>query len=224
MLNSQQTVASVVLDHSECAQIFQQHRIDFCCRGELSIEAAAKEKGVDVAALVGELSRAIDQRKGARASDLRELSTPDLVAHIVSKHHDYLRRALPFAKGLAAKVSRVHGEHNPKLRDLRVAVDELVDSLTPHLDEEEKILFPTLTASQPDAKAATALLHSMHEEHLAVATLLERIRAAGDDFTLPDWACNSYRTLFSELEQLEGDVFTHVHLENHVLMPRFASA
>ena len=57
----------------------------------------------------------------------------------------------------------------------------------------------------------------------AVAQLLERIRAASDDFTLPDWACNSYRTLFSELEQLEGDVFTHVHLENHVLRPRFAT-
>lgn len=28
----------------------------------------------------------------------------------------------------------------------------------------------------------------------------------------------------SELEQLESDVFTHVHLENHVLQPRFAAA
>jgi len=53
--------------------------------------------------------------------------------------------------------------------------------------------------------------------------LLERVRAAGDDFTLPPWACNSYRALFSELAQLEGDVFTHVHLENHVLRPRFSA-
>ena len=30
-------------------------------------------------------------------------------------------------------------------------------------------------------------------------------------------------TLFAELEVLEGDVLTHVHLENHVLMPRFAA-
>jgi regulator of cell morphogenesis and NO signaling len=223
MLNSLQTVASVVLDHSECAQVFQQHRIDFCCRGELSIEAAAKEKGVDVGALIGELSRVIEQRQGAHPADLRELSTPQLVAHIVSKHHEYLRRMLPFARGMAAKVSRVHGDHNPKLRDLLAAVEELADSLGPHLDEEEQTLFPALVATQPDAAAVTKLLQSMHEEHLAVAQLLERIRAASDDFTLPDWACNSYRTLFSELEQLEGDVFTHVHLENHVLRPRFAT-
>lgn len=224
MLNSQQSVADVVLDHSECAQVFQQHRIDFCCRGKTSIETAAKEKGVDVDALIGELSRAIDQRSGDASADPRDLSTPQLVAHIVSKHHDYLREVLPFAKGLAAKVSRVHGDHNPKLRDLHVAVDELADALEPHLDEEEQTLFPALVAEQPDAIAISKLLQSMADEHLEVAKLLERIRAATEEFTTPDWACNSYRTLFSELQQLEGDVFTHVHLENHVLMPRFASA
>ena len=41
----------------------------------------------------------------------------------------------------------------------------------------------------------------MQVEHLAVAKLLERIRAASDEFTLPEWACNSYNTLFSELKQ-----------------------
>jgi len=223
-LNAQQSVADVVLDHSECAQVFQQHRIDFCCRGNTSVETAAKEKGVDVEALIGELSRAIEQRHGEASTDPRDLSTPQLVAHIVSKHHDYLRQVLPFAKGLAEKVSRVHGDHNPKLRDLHVAVDELADALEPHLDEEEQTLFPALVAQQPDATAVTELLQSMADEHLEVASLLERIRAASDDFTLPEWACNSYRTLFSELEQIEGDVFTHVHLENHVLKPRFASA
>ncbi len=223
MLNPQQSVATVVLEHSECAQVFKQHRIDFCCRGELSIEAAAKEKGVDVDALVGELSRAIEQRQGVAGDDPRELTTPQLVAHIVSMHHDYLRRALPFTSGLAAKVGRVHGDHNPKLRELRVAVEELASELEPHLDEEERTLFPALVVDQPDAKLITGLLQSMQAEHLVVAKLLEKIRAASDDFTLPDWACNSYRTLFSELEQLEGNVFEHVHLENHVLQPRFVA-
>ena len=46
---------------------------------------------------------------------------------------------------------------------------------------------------------------------------------ASDDFTLPEWACNSYRTLFAELKQVESDVFTHVHIENHVLRPRFVA-
>lgn len=224
MLDRQQTIAHVVLEHSECAQVFQRHRIDFCCRGDLSIEAAAMAKRVDVDALLDELSRAITARRGDPQSDPRALTTPGLVAHIVDKHHEYLRKALPFVQMLAAKVSRVHGEHNPKLRDLELAVEDLAATLVPHLDDEEHSLFPALTAQEPDLAAATVHFTSMVDEHLAVATLLERVREASDEFALPSWACNSYRALFAELEQLEGDVFTHVHLENHVLKPRFAAA
>ncbi len=223
MIDRQQSVASTVLDHSECAAVFQQHRIDFCCGGQLSIEAAAKAKNVDVAALLTELERAVAERKGDAAHDPRERPTPELIAHIIAKHHAYLRKALPFVKMLAAKVGRVHGDHNPKLRELDAAVDELVAALEPHLDEEEQQLFPLLMAGGRDPAQTSKLLGTMHEDHLAVARMLERIRAASDDFALPEWACNSYRTLFSELKQVESDVFAHVHLENNVLKPRFAA-
>lgn len=221
MPDAQQTIANLVLDHSECAQVFKRHHIDFCCRGDMSIEAAANQKGLDVPQLIDELAQAIAQRRGEQG-DPRLLTTRELVTYITAKHHDYLRQALPFVRGLASKVSRVHGEHNPKLRELQVAVYELDAALTPHLDEEEQTLFPALMAAQPDMDAIRPQLADMMREHLAVAKLLERIQAASDDFALPTWACNSYRTLFAELKQLQDDVFTHVHLENHVLKPRFA--
>jgi regulator of cell morphogenesis and NO signaling len=224
MLDRQQTVAHVVLDHSECAEVFQRHRIDFCCRGDLSLEEAARARKVDVEALLAELTRTIEARQGTPPADPRALSTPQLVGLIVERYHQGLRRVLPFAQALAMKVSRVHGDHNPKLRDLEQAVIALVDTLLPHLDEEEHALFPLVTGPAPDQAEAARQLAAMTEEHLAVAALLERIREATDEFTLPSWACNSYRTLFSELEQLEADVFAHVHLENHVLKPRFAAA
>lgn len=224
MLDSNQTVASVVLDHSECAEVFRRHRIDFCCRGGCSLAAAAAEKGLDTDTLLKELEQAIAQRSGDGEPDPRGLATPELIARIVSRHHAYLRRALPFVRSLATKVGRVHGDRNPKLLALDGAVDELSEALLPHLDEEEQALFPALTAAPVDRDAAAPLLEAMVAEHLAVAKLLEAIRAAADDFAAPDWACTSYRTLFSELRALEADVFTHVHLENHVLGPRFATA
>ena len=224
MLDRNQTVAGVVLDHSECAQVFQRHHIDFCCRGDVSVEAAARQRGLDAGALLDELSRTIAERRGAREADPRELATPALIEHIVLKHHAYLRKALPFVRPLAAKVARVHGDHNPALRDLDAAVGELAEVLPPHLDEEERVLFPALVAGAADRAAAAKQLDAMASEHLAVAGLLQRIRAAADDFRVPDWGCNSYRTLFSELRQLESDTFTHVHLENHVLRPRFVGA
>jgi regulator of cell morphogenesis and NO signaling len=221
MPDRSQSVASLVLDHSECAEVFQKHRIDFCCKGQLSIADAAASRGVDVDALLGELARAIAARGGLRDADPRELTTPRLVAHIVSRHHEYLRRTIPFVRGLASKVGRVHGDHNPKLRDLDVAVSALGDALLTHLDEEENVLFPLLTSPDADPARTAAPLAAMQSEHLEVAALLDRIHQASDDFTLPDWACNSYRTLFAELRALEKDILTHVHLENHVLAPRF---
>lgn len=223
MLDRKQTVAATVLNHSECAPVFQQHRIDFCCGGDISIEEAAAAKGVALDALMAQLTRAIDERRGDAGEDPRALTTAQLVERIVATHHSYLRKALPFVQMLSAKVARVHGDHNQKLRELDVALVALAGALGPHLDEEERQLFPALTASEQDRQRVAGLLSSMRQDHLAVAELLERIRAASDDFTLPPWACNSYRALFSELAQLESDVFAHVHLENHVLRPRFAA-
>ncbi|MBX7196465.1 MAG: iron-sulfur cluster repair di-iron protein [Sandaracinaceae bacterium] len=224
MFDTRQSVASLVLDHSECASVFQRHRIDFCCKGNLSIEEAAREKGVALPELEAELASAIASRRGDREADPRELPTARLLAHIIARHHEYLRKAMPFVVGLATKVSRVHGEHNPKLRELEPAVNDLANAIVPHLDEEEERLFPLLVSPTPDRVAIATALAQMHAEHLEVAEILRRIRAASEDFTLPAWACNSYRTLFAELAQMETDVFTHVHLENHVLGPRFASA
>ncbi|MEO6775856.1 MAG: iron-sulfur cluster repair di-iron protein [Kofleriaceae bacterium] len=230
MVNESQTVANIVLEHSETAEVFQRHRIDFCCRGERSVEVAAHERGLEPGDLVGQLRRAIEDRQGAAGAsaadrNMKELSTAALVDHIVGKHHAYLRKTLAFLVPLAKKVARVHGDHNPKLVELRDAVDELAETLLPHLDEEEEDLFPALRTTTGVATGdAARRLASMLEEHLAVATLLERIRDASEDFTIPDWACGSYRTLFGELQAVERDTFTHVHLENHVLKPRFEPA
>lgn len=222
MLSPHQTVADLVLEHSECAEVFQRHHIDFCCRGDVSLEAAAAAAGVEVDPLRLELERAIAERSGAKPADPRALSTPALVAYIISKHHEYLRQALPFVRGLAAKVGRVHGDHNPRLTGLAVDVETLAQTLLTHLDEEEQVLFPALCSREIDRAKVAGSLAGMMEDHLEVGALLGRIRAASEDYALPEWACNSYKTLFSELRQLESDVFTHVHLENHVLRPRYS--
>lgn len=217
-----QSVASLVLDHSECASVFQSYRIDFCCRGDLSIEDACLAKGIDPAQLFLKLAGAIAERTGRGELDPRTLSTSALIAHIISDYHEQLRRALPFVEMLASKVSRVHGNKNPHLLDIDAAVRELGGRLRPHIDDEELFLFPALLGPEVDRALAAREFAAMYDEHLAIAGLLERIRSASEDFRLPDWACNSYQALFSELQQLEADTRKHVHLENHVLRPRFS--
>jgi len=223
MISAKDAVADIVSSHSECAPVFQKHRIDYCCRGHLPLEEAAKARGIDANALIAELEEAIEKRSQPSSIDFRAMRTATLIAHIIATHHEYLRQALPFVVPLAAKVARVHGSENPRLRDLESVVRALESSLLPHLDREEDTLFPALMAKDPDRDVARRELSEMMEDHLEVAELLERMRNATEDYRLPGFACNSYRTLFAELEKMEADILRHVHLENHVLMPRFST-
>ncbi|MCC6526861.1 MAG: iron-sulfur cluster repair di-iron protein [Polyangiaceae bacterium] len=222
MIDIQRSVASLVLDHSECAPVLQHHGIDYCCRGHMSFEAACRERGLDPVEVARELVDAIARRTGDDGPDPRTLSTPALVGHIVAHHHEYLREAMPFVSGLAAKVASVHGASDPRLVELHALVTQLFAALEPHLADEEEKLFPALMSQSPERPVLARDLAAMLEEHRAVGALLQAMRAAADDYAWPEWACNSYRALFAELEALEGDVLRHVHLENHVLAPRFA--
>ena len=222
MLDRTKSVAEIVLDHPGTASVMQSYRIDFCCRGGSSLEAACAGKGLDVEEVARAVESAIDQlRDGAR--DPRDMSTSDLVRFLVARHHAYLRRALPTVEALAVKVARVHGDANPALLDLRDRVLELREALEPHLDAEERVVFPMLTGGA-DVAAIRKELAAMHAEHLRVGEILTQLRTLADDYTPPEWACTSYRTLMRELAALETDTFRHIHLEAHVLAPRFGGA
>jgi regulator of cell morphogenesis and NO signaling len=219
MIDPNSTVASIVLDHSECAAVLQRYRIDYCCRGEMSLAAACGARGVHPTELIGELEHAISERRELD-HDMRTLSSSALIAHILLRYHAPLREALPFIRGLAAKVARVHGAHNPRLIELNETVAELSATLEEHIADEEANLFPAFASDDARRTLVGELPKSIRDEHAAVGTLLHRMRAQSEDYAVPDWACGSYRALFRELERLETDVLRHVHLENHVLLPR----
>lgn len=208
----------MVLDDPTCARVFQRHRIDFCCAGEQTLEAACAGRGVEVAQVRAELEAAKAERAAGAADDPRQLSTRALLARIIGKHHDYLRQTLPLVTPLAAKVARVHGGREPNLLRLAAAVQELAQTLDAHMDDEEQVLFPGLA----EGRDMTAELLEMLEEHRAVAVILDRIDEASGGFRSPDWACASFRALSRQLVALDADIREHVHLENHVLLPRFA--
>jgi len=178
MLSRTETVARIVLDHSECAEVFHRHRIDFCCKGEMTLEAAATARGLVAEALLEELRRAVAARTPAAEIDPRALTTPQLIAHIITTHHAYLRTALPFVDTLAIKVSRVHGDHNPKLVDVARVVAALVAALLPHLDDEEQALFPAMMVRTPDTAALAPQVAAMWDDHPAVGPLPDRLAPA----------------------------------------------
>ncbi|KAB2900069.1 MAG: iron-sulfur cluster repair di-iron protein [Kofleriaceae bacterium] len=222
MLDPQMTLSQAVLEHPATAEVLQRHRLDFCCKGSRTIDEACRERRLDTTAVVAELEQAIEQRRPASTPDPASMPTPELIGHIISRHHAHLRTTLPFVTTLAKKVGRVHGDRDLRLLQLAGAVEELRGALDPHLDFEEQVLFPAMMQGRAEASAIGRDLGIMKDEHLEVGQLLELMAELTDDFQAPEWACGSYRTLFAELRHLHGDILRHVHLENHVLAPRFA--
>lgn len=222
MLDPNQPVAEIVIEHPETATIFQRLTIDFCCHGHQRLSEACADAGYSASAVLRELDAAISARI-AQADDPRELTTPALIQQIITKHHEYLRATLPALVSLATKVAGVHGLRDARLYELAACVRELSETLLPHLDEEEAVLFPMMLAEPADRTAVGGMLAAMEGEHQEVGTLLAMIRAAANDYIEPEWACRTYRSLFSELVRLEADTLRHVHLENHVLAPRFGA-
>lgn len=218
MLDPTTPVATIVLDHSECAPVFARHHIDYCCKGQRPLADACSALGLDVSSVVGELETAI-ARRDKPPIDPRQLSTRELIFKAIAPHHQYLHRTMPFLQKLSVKVARVHGDKEPSLRLVAEIVNTLVETLDAHLREEEETLFPALI----DGRQAQArpLLATMRREHEEVGVMLAQLRQAAADYVPPDWACNSYRTLMSELAVLEADTLEHVHLENYALLPRF---
>ncbi len=152
--------------------------------------------------------------------DPRTLTTRDLIVKVIRKHHRYLHRTLPFLGPLAATVARVHGNRQSSLRQVAAWLDTVATTLERHLEEEEKVLFPALLRGRQTVEVA-AMLKDMRREHEAVGEMLAALRAAAADYVVPEWACASYRTLMTELAELEADTLRHVDIENHVLLPRF---
>jgi regulator of cell morphogenesis and NO signaling len=221
MIDPAVPVATLVLDHSECAPVLARHRIDYCCKGQRPLTDACRDLGLDLPVVVGELETAIARRAASAepAIDPRTLPTRALIVKVIAPHHQYLHRTMPFLRTLASKVARVHGEREPSLREVARLVEQLVETLGLHLAEEEAVLFPALIEGR--VEEAGPLLRDMRREHEEVGEQLARLRAAAADYAPPEWACNSYRTLMKELDVMEADTLEHVHVENHVLLPRY---
>ncbi len=219
MFDRSQLVADIVLDHPRTGRVFESLRIDFCCGGRIPLADACAAHSLDESKVLASLAAALDGEP-TRERDFRRMSTLALVAYLVERHHEYLREVLPEVIRMADKVSRVHGDKSADVAAIGEHVRALAGMLEPHLVREEDVLFPLLVSA--GEAGVSAELAAMSDDHLEVGAALVKIRALTNDFTVPTWGCTTVRALWAALEDVERDVHRHVHLENNVLLPRFA--
>lgn len=220
------TVGALVAERPARSRIFQQLGIDFCCGGKKPVEQACREKGLDPATVLAMLDLA-DAGPSGEVVDAAAMSMTELADHIEATHHAYLRRELPRLQQMIDKVSAVHGDHFPWVREIQGIFRSFRDELASHMMKEEQVLFPMIR--QIDASDSLPAFHCgsianpirmMEHEHDSAGNAMGEFDRLSSGYTPPAEACNTFRAMLDGLRELEQDMHQHVHKENNVLFPR----
>ncbi len=225
------TVAELVANDYRTAEIFKKHGIDFCCGGKKSIAKVCIEKNLNAEILENEILALQNQPKDA-THNFNDWSLVFLADYILNVHHSYVNNNLSLITEFAEKVARVHGNHSPETKDIAKLWKEVVEELTIHMKKEELVLFPYIKNMERYSIAELKKFHSSHfgtvknpirmmeQEHDSAGSLMKSIQALSNNFTPPDYACNTYRVLYAKLKEFQNDLFQHIHLENNILFPK----
>jgi regulator of cell morphogenesis and NO signaling len=224
------SVGILVAERPARTRIFERLGIDYCCSGDRTLADACRDQDLDPDTVATMLDAAADSGPAAEsATDWRTAPLADLMEHITSTHHAFLRRELPRLDTHLSKVARVHGEEAGWIVDVKDEFDALKEDLESHMQKEETIVFPFIQAlangeTTPDTSTLDGdPLALMEAEHDGAGTALKRIRDLSDGYSVPDWACSTFRAAVDGLRELEQDLHQHIHKENNALFPRARS-
>ena len=225
---SSEKIGDIVARFQKAGEIFTEYSIDFCCGGNRPLSEAIKEQGLDEKEVLGRLRKSYQETLDLDQKDIdwRQAPTTQLINHILNTHHVYMRRELPQLSDLVTTILRVHGaSHGKVLSKVHRLFHNLKMEIDQHLIKEEEIVFPLIgdyaenpTSSQ--LKRIVDMNNELMKEHDGAGDVLKELRKITDQYSVPEDGCPTYVKTYKKLEELESDLFQHIHLENNILFPR----
>lgn len=230
MINAGSTLRAIALERPATIRVFESLQLDYCCGGNRPLSEACAQKGVDVENVLAQLTEAWNSAPFA-THDLSHATPTELIRHIVSTHHPYVRSEVPRLMQLAQRCAVKHGPAHPEYVQIANQLSQLTNDLLFHLDKEERILFPYIealeTSRNQGGKAPHACFASVESpiaamvlDHESAGATLNAMRNATNGFTPPEGACPTLVGFLHSLDAFEADLHQHVHLENNLLFPR----
>jgi regulator of cell morphogenesis and NO signaling len=223
------TVAEIVTENIRTADVFKKNGIDFCCGGNVNVQDVCKKKGVDYTKIKEDILNIGKAPSGAQ--DFNTWDIDFLADYIVNTHHKYVAEANQLIIQYSDRVAKVHGHHYTETIEINRLFHEIANELNQHMMKEENILFPFIKEIGKAKKDGSPLspppfgtiqnpINMMEAEHTEAGDILGQIKELSNNFTPPEGACNTFRALYSKLEEYQNDLFQHIHLENNILFPK----
>ena len=231
-ITASKTVGELAAEVPGATRVFEKFGIDYCCGGAKSLQDAC----TDARLTVEDVIRSLEQSEGARPvaageSDWTKARLNELTAHIVAKHHAYVRQEIPRIQTLLAKVIAAHGQKHPEVAEIQENFGDLSSELTSHMFKEENVLFPYIDSMQaaldrgqpvppPFFGTVRNPVQMMMMEHDGAGEKLKQMRDLSSGYSVPADGCATYASLYRALGEFEQDLHQHIHLENNILFPR----
>lgn len=223
------TIGEIVAHDFRTAALFSKLGIDFCCRGNRTIEEVSQKKGLDATQLQRELDEIL-QKTESGSIDFKSWPLDLLTDYVEKTHHRYIEEKTPVLLAFLHKLCKVHGERHPELFEINRLFTESAQDLAAHLKKEELILFPFVRKmvnaritgkkfERPQFGTVENPIEMMKHEHDTEGERFREIARLTNHYTAPADGCNTYRTAFLMLEEFEQDLHKHIHLENNILFP-----
>jgi regulator of cell morphogenesis and NO signaling len=224
---ARQSVASLVLGNQKIVPVLEKYSIDFCCRGKMSLENACNEKGIELSAVLKDIE-AVGGEETGKQMPFTEMTEAQLVNHILTTHHYYVKNIMPVIAGHLEKVATKHGDSFPYMIKVKELFGIIHKEMDEHMMKEETILFPRILeiekhsrqGTRPTANYISGPIEMMEREHEHAGDLLFEIRRLTNHYTAPPGGCTTFQLCLSELREFEDDLHLHVHLENNILFPK----
>lgn len=224
------TIGEYVAKDFRTAAIFSKYGIDFCCKGNRTIQEACDKKDIDTNQLMEQLNTVL-LTKNDNELDFKSWPLDLLADYIEKRHHRYVEEKTPMLLHFLDKLCKVHGESHPELFEINELFKASAGELAQHMKKEELILFPfvkkmvkaTLTDNlieQPHFGTVKNPIAMMMQEHDTEGERFRKIALLSNNYAPPADACTTYRVAFAMLEEFEQDLHKHIHLENNILFPK----
>jgi regulator of cell morphogenesis and NO signaling len=204
-------IAEVAAFVPGATSVFEDFGIDYSSVGHLSVEDACLAEGIDPADVV----RFLEPLAGDAPEPWCGKPIPDLTRHLAAQHRALLQKELPELGSALAEACH-DAPQESALRELRIALTELMIELIPHLAGEERHLFRSIEEHLPDLQLR---VRDTVVEHGTIAARLRRMRAvrlrAAEEELAP-----AAREVVARVAGLEAALHESMFLENCVLLPR----
>ncbi len=231
--NKDERIGKLVIDFPKSTEIFMKHNIDFCCGGDRSVDLAIMEDNPEASVdeILNEVNLSYDKflDEDYDKSNWEDKSMTELLEFVENTHHSFLKNTLPITEELLLKIFKVHFSDG---KDLLMEVYRLFSLLkldiNIHLIKEEEELFPLIkeyekTQDKETLKRVLKIMGDTEDEHDAAGDILKSLRKLTNNYTLPEFGCRTFKMVYDRLEEIESDLFHHIHLENNVLFYKLKS-